>query len=91
MKGITFPAVAAFVPAVVALAPLLEPEPATATPPIATAIAARPAAMDAVSLCLRKNVFVRVMVVHLRVVDRWLIPLCDETLGPPCEDPENGP
>src|SRR4051794_117024 len=50
-------------PAVVEFAPLLEPESAIAKPPIATAIAAVPAAMEAVSLRLLKILCLRAMVV----------------------------
>jgi hypothetical protein len=63
----TFPAigVAVLAPAVAALAPPLEPEPAIAKPPTPIAIAAVPAAIDLVSLRLLKIRCLRLMVVHL--------------------------
>jgi hypothetical protein len=74
----TFPSVAGPAP-LLALALVLEPESAIATPPTATAIAAAPAAMDLVSVRLLHFVGLRgAMVLHPLGWDLWV----DRTVRP---------
>jgi hypothetical protein len=64
----------------------LEPESAIAEPPSPSAMAAAPAAMDVASLRLLKSLFLKVMLVHPLHVSLRLLPLCDETIRPPCAE-----